>query len=55
MTSRTASTQRAVLGTASATTAHTTHAHAYAAKFWVTQNFAAKWAYGLRGTWSSTR
>jgi hypothetical protein len=53
MTSRTASTQRAVRGTAPATIAHTAHAHA--AKFWATQNFAAKWAYGLRGTWSSTR
>ena len=33
-------------------TTHTTHAHAYAAKFWATKNFAA---YGVRGTWSSTR
>jgi hypothetical protein len=34
------------------TATHTTHAHATAAKFWATKNFAA---YGLRGTWSSIR
>ena len=55
MTQREASTFGASLcAAASATTdtTHTTHAHAYAAKFWATKNFAA---YGVRGTWSSTR
>jgi len=30
----------------------TTHAHAYATKFWATKNFVA---YGASGTWSSIR
>ena len=51
MTLNAASTTRAVRCAAVITTP-TTHAHAYAAKFWATKNFAA---YGLRGTWSSTR
>ncbi len=55
MTERNAGTSSAELCAAAshATSAtHTTHAHASAAKFWATKNFAA---YGLRGTWSSTR
>ena len=51
MTLRGTSTSRAAISAAPVTT-KTTHAHAYAAKFWATKNFAA---YGLRGTWSSTR
>ena len=47
------STTRAALRPAlMSSTATTTHAHAYASKFWATKNFAA---YGLRGTWSSIR
>jgi hypothetical protein len=53
MTQRETSAQRAVISAALATPAtYTNHAHATAAKFWATKNFAA---YGLRGTWSSIR
>ena len=52
MTQREASTYGASLCAAASATTYTTHAHAYAAKFWATKNFAA---YGVRGTWSSTR
>ena len=51
MTLRGTSASRVAISAAPVTT-KTTHAHAYAAKFWATKNFAA---YGLRGTWSSTR
>ena len=46
------STTRAALHPALMSSTATTHAHAYASKFWATKNFAA---YGLRGTWSSIR
>jgi hypothetical protein len=47
------STTRAVLHPAlMSSTFTTTHAHAYANKFWATKNFAA---YGASGTWSSIR
>ena len=52
MTPRDASAQRAALAAAYTSATHTTHAYAYAAKFWATKNFAA---YGQRGTWRSTR
>jgi hypothetical protein len=52
MTQRNASTTRAALRAAVTPATYTTHAHASAVKFWATKNFAA---YGMRGTWSSTR
>ncbi len=52
MTQRNASTTRAALCAAVIPATYTTHAHASAVKFWATKNFAA---YGMRGTWSSTR